>query len=218
MIASNYALPHNRLAIRLGGVILNSNNNELTRDLSILVAMAAEIEPYLNSDVLFWHMSTSHMPALTLGGYLMRQHRLLALQDLLTDRQRSELDAAVFQYNNALVEKIVRFEQKADRELDARLRQWSEFLKDVDRGTASSTSNYRTAVEARAMIAAIQEQLQLAPFHLEGHAPQRIALLDNQLRLFWESGDFVWPDKWQPAYPRMEYWWLYGKPRDKRRS
>ena len=119
---------------------------------------------------------------------------------------------------SALVEKIVRFEQKAHRELGARLRQWSEYLKDVDRGTASSTSNYSTAVEARAMIAAIQEQLQLAPFALEGHASQQIALIDNQLRLFWEPGDFVWPDTWRPAYPETEYWWLYGKPRDKRRS
>lgn len=219
MIASNYSLPHNRLGNKLGGAILNTDNNyELSRDLSILVAMAAEIEPYLDSDVLFWHMSTSRMPALTLGGYLMRQHRLLALQDLLSDQQISELDAAVLQYNNALVEKIVRFEQKAHRELGARLRQWSEYLKDVDRGTASSTSNYSTAVEARAMIAAVQEQLQLAPFTLEEHISQQIALIDNQLGRFWEKGEFVWPDKWQPAYPEMEYWWLYGKPRDRRRS
>ena len=68
----------------LRGILLSTDNNKLTRDLSILVAMAAEMETYLNSDVLFWHMSTSHMPALTLGGYLMRQHRLLALRDLLT--------------------------------------------------------------------------------------------------------------------------------------
>ena len=32
----------------------------------------------------------------------------------------------------------------------------------------------------RAMITAIQDQLQLAPFTLERHAPQQTALLDNQ--------------------------------------
>jgi hypothetical protein len=179
--------------------------------------MVAEMETYLNSDVLFWHMSTSGMPALTLGGFLMRQHRLLTLQDLLTAVQLSELDAAVLEYNNALVEKIVRFEQKSHRELDARLRQWGEYLKDVDRGIATSTSSYRTAVEARAMLTAIQDQLQLAPFALEQRAPQQTALLDNQLRRFWEPGEFIWPDEWQRAYPQMEYWWLYGKPKDKQR-
>ena len=195
---------------------MSTDNNKLTRDLSILVAMASEMEIYLNSNVLFWHMSTSSMPALTLGGYLMRQYRLLALRDLLTGIQLSELDAAVFKYNNALVEKIVRLEQKGQRELDARLRQWGEYLKDVDRGIATSTSNYRTAVEVRAMLTAIQDQLQLTPFTLEQHAPQRIALLDNQLRRLWEPGEFVWPEEWQRAYPKMEYWWLYGKPKDKR--
>ena len=196
---------------------MRPDNNKLMRDLSILVAMVAEMEAYLNSDVLFWHMSISRMPALTLGGYLMRQHRLLALRDLLTEVQLSELDAAVLKYNNTLVERIVRFEQKGQRELDARLRQWGEYLKDVDRGIATSTSSYRTAVEARAMITAIQDQLQLPPFTLDRHAPQQTALLDNQLRRLWEPGEFVWPDEWQPAYSQMEYWWLYGKPKDKRR-
>ena len=74
---------------------MSTGNNKLMRDLSILAAMAAEMEAYLNSHVLFWHMSSSRMPALTLGGYLMRQHRLLALRSLLTGEQLSELDAAV---------------------------------------------------------------------------------------------------------------------------
>ncbi len=180
--------------------------------------MANEMERYLNSDVLFWHMSTAHMPALTLGGYLMRQHRLLALRNLLSETQLLELDAAVLRYNNALVDKIVRFEQKAQNELEARLRQWGEYLKDVDRGTAYSKSNYQTAVESRAMIAAIQDQMQLAPFALDPRFPPQIVLLDNQLRRQWQPGEFVWPDGWQPAYPQTAYWWLYGKPREKQKA
>ena len=194
---------------------MSNDNDKLIRDLKILAAMASEMEPYLNSNVLFWHMSTSGMPALTLGGYLMRQHRLLALRNLLSGEQLSELDAAVFEYNGALVEKTVRFEQKAQRELGARLRQWSEYLKDAERGVATSSSNYGTAVEARAMIAAIQDQLQLAPFTLDGRTLQQSELLDNQLRRLWEPGELVWPKEWQPAYPQMDYWWLYGKPKDK---
>ena len=196
---------------------MSKDNDKLIRDLKILAAMAAEMETYLNSDVLFWHMSTSGMPALTLGGYLMRQHRLLALRNLLTGEQLSELDAAVYEYNSALVEKTVRFEQKAQREMDARLRQWSEYLKDAEQGIATSSSNYSTAVEARAMVTAIQDQLQLAPFTLHERARQQSELLDNQLRRLWEPGDLVWPEEWKPAYPLMDYWWLYGKPKDKQR-
>ena len=194
---------------------MTTDSGKLTKDLQILVAMATEMEAYLKSDVLFWHMSKSGMPALTLGGYLMRQHRLLLLRDLLSQTQQADLSSAVALYNSFLVEKIVRFEQKAHRELDARLRQWSEYLKDFDRDVAASTSNYSTVVEVRTMITSIADQLQLAPYNLSQHVPQKLSLLDSQLRRIWERGDFVWPNAWQPAYPKVEYWWLYGKPKEK---
>jgi hypothetical protein len=179
--------------------------------------MSIEMETYLDSEVLFWRMSTAGMPALTLGGYLMRQHRLLALRDLLTAEQLPDLEAAVITYNSALAERIVRFEKKAHRELEARLRQWGEYLKDVDRGRAASKSNYATVAEVRAMISAMKDQLQLAPFSLEQRIPQQIELVDTQLRRYWEPGEFIWPPEWQPAYLQPEYWWLYGKPRERQR-
>ena len=194
-----------------------SSDKKLAQDLAILVAMASELEAYLNSDVLFWRMGKAGMPALTLGGYLMRQHRLLALRDQLTNEQFHELDAALIAFNNALDERIVRFEKKAHRELEARLRQWGEFLNEVERGVATSKSNYSTVVEVRAMISALQEQLLLAPFTLDERITQQTAHLDTQLRRLWESGEFVWPSAWQPAYPPLEYWWLYGNPQEKKR-
>jgi hypothetical protein len=177
--------------------------------------MVSEMEPYLNSNVLFWGLGKPGLPALTLGGYLMRQHRLLALRDRLTREQSHELDSALIAYNSVLEEGIVRFEKKAHRELEARLRQWREFLKDVERGIATSTSNYSTVVEVRAMINALQDQLQMAPFQLDKRLLQQTAHLDTQLRRLWEPGEFVWPSGWESAYPASDYWWLYGKPRDK---
>ena len=188
---------------------------KLERDVTIIATMASEMEAYLNSDVLFWHMGTSGMPALTLGGYLMRQHRLLILRHLLNDTKQIMLDGAVQQYNGVISEKIIRFEQKAHREQDARLRQWGEYLKDVDRGIAAKTSNYGTAVETRTMISGLSESLRLAPYKLEQRIPAQTALLDNQLKQVWKPGDFIWFDEWQPAYPQEDYWWLYGKAKDK---
>jgi hypothetical protein len=197
----------------IGGVILAEAVGKLERDVKIMAAMAAEMDAYLNSDVLFWHMSLSGMPTLTLGGYLMRQHRLLVLRHLLDEAVQATLDSAIQQYNGVLVEKIIRFEQKAHRELEARLRQWGEYLYEIDRGTAAKASNYETAVETRVMIDAIVEPLQLAPYKLDGRIPSQIALLDSQLKRVWQSGDFVWFDDWQPAYPPDDFWWLYGEPR-----
>jgi hypothetical protein len=189
--------------------------DKLAQDVRILSTMADEMENYLDSDVLFWHIAQGGMPVLTLGGYLMRQHRLLALYDSLSAEQRVEVDQAVAKFNQALEERTVRFEQKAHRELDARLRQWQEYLNDLEREQASVKSNYATVVEARAMIAALTDYLQMAPYQLEDRVLQRTALLDGRLRPRWETGEFVWPEGLQEAYPPSEYWWLYGAPRER---
>lgn len=185
---------------------------KLAQDVRILSVMAEEMAAYLDSDVLFWQMRAANTPRLTLGGYLMRQHRLLALYDTLSAEQQAEVDEAVARFNEALTERTVRSEQKAHREVDARLRQWEEYLKDVERAQATSKSNYDTVVEVRAMIEAIIDFLSLAPYELEKRVKQRTAFLDGRLRAHWEAGDFVWPEGLEPAYPRGAFWWLYGTP------
>jgi hypothetical protein len=187
---------------------------KLRQDLEILAAMAAEMDSYLKSEVLFWPMANSTMPRLTLGGYLMRQRRLMALEDLLTDEEKARLETAVRQFNEALVEKIVRLEQRAHEELEARLRQWGEYLKDLSRDSGSGGAYYGTAVEPRAMITALVNKLRLPPYKLEPRISQQLAMYDDNLRRRWDSGDFIWPEEWQPAYPKTTYWWLYGKPKN----
>jgi hypothetical protein len=192
---------------------MQESNQRLAQDAAVLGAMAGQMAEYLDSDILFWPAPKGGMPALTLGGYLLREHRLLGLPQLLTAEQRVQVDAAVFQFNQALADRVVRFETKAHNELEARLRQWEEYLKDIDRGTFERTSNYGTVVETRVMIKALLDRLQLPPYRAEERSAQHLAALDTRLRGRWQSGDFVWPAEWTPAYPRSDYWWLYGSPR-----
>jgi hypothetical protein len=181
--------------------------------LTVLAAMAGDMPAYLDSDVLFWPMSRSDMPKLTLGGYLMREHRLRALAGLLSAEQQADLASAISAFNQALAERVIRFETKAAGELQARFRQWEEYLKDIDRGSADRTSNYATAVETRAMIQAILDKLSMPPYRMESRPMSQLALLDDRLRNRFSRGEFVWPAEWQPAYPVSDYWWLYGAPR-----
>jgi hypothetical protein len=194
---------------------MDEGNQRLAQDAAVLGAMAGQMAEYLDSDILFWPAPQGGMPMLTLGGYLLREHRLLGLPQLLTAEQRTQVDAAVFRFNQALADRVVRFETKAHHELEARLRQWEEYLKDMDRGTFDRTSNYSTAVETRAMIAALLNRLGMPPYRTEKRPAQHLAALDTRLRGIWRPGEFVWPQEWQPAYPRPEYWWLYGLPRTK---
>lgn len=189
--------------------------DRLGRDVAILEAMAGQMAQYLDSDILFWPMAQAGMPMLTLGGYLMREHRLNALGRLLTAEQQAKVEVAGRRFNEVLANRLVRFEGKAQHELPARLRQWEEFLKDVERGAADRSSNYTTAVETRVMIAGLMNRLSLPPYQTPARAAQHLALLDTRLRNVWQPGEFVWPAEWLPAYPVDDYWFLHGAPRTK---
>lgn len=185
---------------------------KLHQDLEFVELLAEQIDAYLMSDTIFWKTVETNLPDLTLGGYLMRQHRLLALRDLLAETEQSRLDTAVIQFNQALVEKGPFFERKASRELEARLRQWHEYLKELDEENADSAAYYSSAVETRVMIAALIDKLQATADQLEAHLPEKLNVLDKKLRQHWQSGRFIWAQEWQRAYPQTPYWWLYGRP------
>jgi hypothetical protein len=104
----------------------------------------------------------------------------------------------------------VRFEVKANHELEARIRQFEAFLRDLHKGQGAGM-NYETAVEPRVMIAAIIDKLSITPYQLDRQIPSRVETMDRSLRQQWASGDFIWPKTWQPAYPQDDYWWLYGE-------
>lgn len=186
---------------------------KLKRDLAILEAMAEDMNDYLISQTLFWPLSDSSMPRLTLGGYLMRQHRLDVLRDWLDPEEQIRLDKAINKYNEALVEKIVRFEKRAHDELHARLRQWSEYLKDVGNESTSAGDYYSSAVDTRLVISHLIEKLEMPPYELDKRVLAELSAYDVALRNYWLSGDFVWYPEWKPAYPKESHWWLYGRPR-----
>ena len=72
---------------------------ELTLESHIVVAMVDEMREYILSDILFWPMASSNMPRLTLGGYLMRQHRLLLLSGQLMAEEQAQLHDVMDQYD-----------------------------------------------------------------------------------------------------------------------
>ncbi|UCG24130.1 MAG: hypothetical protein JSW55_18735 [Chloroflexota bacterium] len=195
------------------GIEVSEATERLKKDLVILEAMAAEVDEYLRNDTLFWPLGDSTLPRLTLGGYLMRQHRLLALRKMLDEEEKARLDAAEEQFNAALVEKVVAFENKAHEELRARLRQWQEYLKELQQVSLAAGDYYPSAVETRAMIAALLSKLEMRPYKLDRRVLNEVAAYDRVLANYWAAGDFAWPEAWTAAYPRQKYWWLYGRPR-----
>lgn len=189
-----------------------SSEEKLAHDLEILQAMADQMDDYLRSESLFWPMGYSDMPQLTLGGYWLRQHRLTALRHLLTSEQQVQLDDAVQTFNTAVSEWVVRTEKRAHTELEARVRQWGEYLRDLADKKAGEVASYPAQVEVRAIIAALLDQLQQRPYTLDPKLARAATSLDQGLRARLSGGEFVWPEAWQSAYPKAAYWFLYGRP------
>lgn len=187
---------------------MSDNHDLLERDIQILEAMVADLPDYLMSEATRWTMRQPELPPLTIGGCLMRLHRLGVLKNKLSPEQQSRLQTAVDQYDQSLIEKVVRFETRAHQELHARLGEWSQCLRTLQ----CTSEQYANKVDTRVVIEALIDALKERPYELEAQVLTETRSLDYNLRSRWHSGSFVWDDVWQPAYPQAHYWWLYGHP------
>ena len=192
---------------------MNKQYTVLLYDLLILEEMAANMDAYLVSDARQWNIPRSNMPKLTIGGYLMRQQRLLALEDRLRVEDPDRLRAAIKVFDDALVEKVVRFETRAHQELHTCIGAWVNCLRDLGSRSSTEVNYYAGIVDTRVVITSLIDQLQKEPYILESGVLEEIHDLDKNLRLRLTDHDFIWDMIWKPAYPQEKYWWLYGCPR-----
>jgi len=174
--------------------------------------MAANMALYLDSDVVDWTIPQANMPRLTIGGYLMRQQRLLAFQDILSAKDQVRLVEAISQFNADLKERVVRFEVRAHQELHMRIAEWIGFLRDLKRYSAVEVNYYARIVDTRVVMKELLDKLQTPPYKLDEGVLDEVLTIDRLLMSRFTKGGFVWDPMWEAAYPRSEYWWLYGTP------
>lgn len=187
---------------------------KLQKDLDILEEMAEDLSNYLRTDALFGPMGPNR-PKMTLGGYLMREHRLLALQGSLTQPEKNRLLKARQTFENTVMEWVVATEKKAIQEIEARMRQWQETIRDLRENAVKHWPYYHTAVEARVMLELLHQLLSSSPFQANDELKSRLAVLDQALFVAWysDASAFVWDEEWVSAYPAADFEFLYGKPR-----
>ncbi len=185
---------------------MNRFTIDLAADASAVCAMATRLDPYLYQDELYGYAGSS-MPRLTVGGLLLRLHRLRRLQAQLAPDQVESLRQAQAALEQARKKWLVHYEQKVRRELDARQDALVWYLDDCDDAPDRCRSAYPVEAEKRTMLHHLLET-DAAPE--EAHKRQRA--LDGRLRRHFEAGAFIWPAHVQPAYPADTFWWLYGRP------
>ncbi len=185
---------------------------KLQEDLNVLEAMAVAMPRYLSSDVLYYPLPQDNFPRLTMGGYLVRAHRLRTLRPKLNQQSQERLFTTQERFQSALSGHTVSVEQKAQEELAGRIQQWRAHIQDLMNAPHNYGDFYAASVDVRAKIQALLNLLANSPYRLPDELREEVAALDAQLRDIWADGDFVWPVGWEEAYPREQYWWLYGRP------
>ncbi len=192
---------------------MNDEHQTILRDLQILETMVAETDGYLMSEATHWPMEKGDMPKLTIGGCLMRCHRLEVIRHRLDAADQSRLDMARHLFNQQLAKNVVRFENRMHQELRARLSDWSGYLRHMSSRMMADVVYYASVVDARVVMKAAIDELMKPSYQLDQRILDELATLDNNLKSRWLMGEFVWPPVWQPAYPLKAHWWLYGRPK-----
>ncbi|MDX1415220.1 MAG: hypothetical protein R3293_13575 [Candidatus Promineifilaceae bacterium] len=192
---------------------MNDENTLILHDLIILEEMASNMELYLDSNAVDWTIPRVNMPKLTIGGYLMRQHRLTTLETRLEAEQQTRLRSAIKQFDGALVERIVRFETRAHQELHRRISEWMGHMRELGSRTLADINYYAGIVDTRVVITSLIDKLQVQPFKLQEGILESVHALDSNLKARTDHHPFIWDPLWMPAYPPDKYWWLYCRPK-----
>ena len=192
---------------------MNEARETAQRDLEIYAEMVAEMEAYLLSEATRWKMKKGDMPKLTVGGCLMRHHRLPVVRTQLGIAAQKRLEITQQSFTQALADNVVGFEKKMHQELHARLSDWSSYLRHMVSRMVADVAYFTSVVDTRVVVEAMIDELQKPVYHFDQQILEQVTALDNNLQVRWQIDEFVWPAVWQPCYPPEKYWWLYGRPK-----
>ncbi|MGF1506525.1 MAG: hypothetical protein GYB64_03670 [Chloroflexi bacterium] len=187
----------------------------LESDLQVVESMAADLKLYLLSKTLYWPVRARigmrrPLTLGTIGGMLLRAHQLDALRADLSGQQAARLDHAVGLAHAHLDKWVVQAEQKAVREVRARLRQWALYVDEVEDAPARYLGEYPMQARSRSTLTFAR---QVAAHALDGSSLiTRLIVADRKMRKLVDEAPFVLDDRLEPAYPPKPYWWLYVLP------
>lgn len=178
------------------------------RETTTAQAMLAELDPYLDSDVLFWQTAPNtlgdRMPKLTIGGLLEALIRAEAAGAVAVRSMRATLEMI-------RTRRRARYLGRAEQEARSRLHTWSGYLDDYARQPADVAGYYANEVRARLKAELLLNELESEK---RGHVERaRANVLDERLRATFQAGAFVWDERLKPFFPVDRFWWLYGRPR-----
>jgi hypothetical protein len=187
----------------------------LDRDLKEAVAMAKALDSYVKQDQLYASTGGgffSSMPAMTIGGLLMRLRRLDVLRDKLSVKQSAELKQAVQQHQVVRKEWREHYKQKMLYEANSRLDAMRTFFDECSTAPQTCAQIYGPEASRRTIV----QELMMALDELDIGSEEivnKARATDSRLhRVLQPADSFIWSGELEPAYPQDVFWWLYQRP------
>lgn len=179
-------------------------------DLGYIEAALEELETYLHSGEMFGSLrgyrlpGAIAMPHLTLGGLLLSLQcscsRTLSAQD------QSRLGHAERLLETLQAKWRVAWEKKAGKEFGMRLRQWGNYLNDLQRDADEFNDYFAHEIRLRVMLSLLKP----SAGEISSDEENNLGALDKRLASRFISGDFIWDEELSRGFSKGEYWYLWG--------
>ena len=155
----------------------------LRHDLTILEDMVLHMGGYLLTEATRWDVGKSGAPPITIGGYLMRRRRLGLLAGALGEDECQRLAAANADFDAIVARQLVRYETRALAEAGARMREWTDYLRDLatSKRLAGDHAHYAYKADIRVVLAEVLHLLGQPPYQRPEHVVTDVAALDRRL-------------------------------------
>lgn len=182
-------------------------------DLRYVNTCLGMLSHYLKSDELYYPlgltmpMTSSPYPQLTPGNLLFYLTRLKGARDanLLSAHLAEDVTRAEEEFDILFNEWAANWNKKVVQEIEARIRQWSNYLTDLSSSPEDNKPHYHTEVRTRTIIDLLTLYCIDPP-----SAVDVLPALDQNLRSRFTSGSFIWESDFAPAFPSETYWYLWG--------
>jgi len=158
-------------------------------DRRFLTESLPQLQDYLLSAELYWPLGAS-LPRLTIGAVLLALARLGATQPQEAGRLETQVEAVHAKWRAA-------WEQKSARETANRLRLWTQFLADYRNAPEQHADSYPQEVRGRAILQLLRAD--------------QVSETDVFLKSRLVPGGFIWDADLESAFPKADFWFLYGK-------
>lgn len=193
-----------------------SENYSIDTDLKEASAMSESLVPYVHEKELYGKAGGggffNKLPAMTIGGLVMRLRRLDTLRDQLTPAQAEKLDQAQSHMREIAKEWRVHFTEKMVREANSRLDAMKQYFDECASSERQCANYYNPEILRRTTVQELLIAMDDLGITVEPELKQKVAGTDSKLRRYVRPADFVWAETLKPAYPEQPFWWMYQRP------